>query len=313
MRRASAARSIPYTARVRLGLFGCGSWGRNLLRETLRLDATVFVVDPSPEARAFAERSGANRVFATGADLPGVDGIIVATPASTHFGVISSVLDRGVPVFTEKPFTLDLGEAERLVETAGERIFELHVWRHHPAVVALRDLHRGGTLGPVRWLRTVRTNWTSPRTDCDPVWTLLPHDLSIALELMGEIPDVAFARAELAGGRPCGLMTELRGAYSFIAEVSTRYADKRREIRVHGDEAVAELSRDGNEILIHSGDAGSAEPATRRIVLSSETALERQMRAVMAYFRGGPAPSSSSADALLIARRMHDVRRMAGI
>jgi predicted dehydrogenase len=256
---------------------------------------------------------GAEGVFQSSRELPPVDGIVVATPASTHYAVISELLDRRVPIFTEKPFTLDLPEAQDLVRIAGEQIFVLHVWRYHPGVRVLKELIQGDGLGTPELLRSFRTNWTSPRSDCDPVWTLLPHDFSIFLELTGALPPVRFARAEFSAGRAVGMLALLDGAFPCIAEVSTRYADKRRELRLHGCEGVAELTTDGMHVLIHRGSATSEQPLTERIDLGEQTALQREILAVLEYLRGGPAPASGAEDALLIATRMHEARALAGL
>jgi predicted dehydrogenase len=300
-------------ASVRIALIGCGLWGRNLLRELRQLGVTTLVADPDPRSRRVARALGAEGAFATLAELPAVDGFVVATPASTHFEVVTSLLDRGLSIFCEKPLTLNLHEAEELVRRGEEQIIVLHVWRHHPAVQAMRAMFLRGELGAVRWLRTTRVNWTSPRRDCDPIWTLLPHDLSIVLEITGTLPPVIAAHAEFSEHGPCGVIATLQGTFASVLEVSTRHAEKRREIRLHGDAAVAELSPDGTTLLVHSGEDQSVEPRSHSIPLGDETALTRQMAGVVGFLRGGPAPASSGADALLIATRMHEIRRMAGI
>lgn len=300
-------------APVRIALIGCGSWGRNLLRECVQLGATVFVADPDARSRDLARKLGAREVFAAADELPHVDGVIVATPATTHFDVVSGLLDRGAPIFCEKPFTLDLHQTEELVQRAGERMTILHVWRHHAGVQAMREMVRRGELGRIGWLRTTRANWTSPRTDCDPIWTLLPHDLSIVLEITGDLPPVISARAEMSEHGPCGMIVTLQGDFPCVLEVSTRHAEKRREIRVHGDAAVVELSPGGDALHVHSGDDRSPAPRSRIIPLGDESALAREMAAVIGHLRGGPPPASCARDALLIDTRMHEIRRMAGI
>lgn len=298
---------------IALGLVGCGLWGEKVLRDALYLGARVWVADPSEEARARALRIGAEGVCRSSRELNKVDGLVVATPASTHFNVISELLDRDVPIFTEKPFTLALHDAQELVRIAGDRIFVLHTWRYHPGVVALKELLEGGELGTPELFRTFRTNWTSPRTDCDPVWTLLPHDFSIFLELTGSLPPVGFARTELSAGLVVGMFVLLDDAFPCIAEVSTRYADKRREIRVHGSEGIAELPSAGTHVLLHRGSATSEQPRTERIHLGEQTALQREILAVLDYLRGGSAPTSNAEDALRIATRMHEARALAGM
>jgi predicted dehydrogenase len=298
--------------RIRLALLGCGLWGRLILRDSLSLGASVWVVDPTAGARTAAREMGADGVRESLDGIPEVDGIIVASPASTHYRVISDALDRGVPIYCEKPFTLDLDEAHDLMDRAGDRIFVMHVWRYHPAIQRMRDLAADGALGEVRWLRTVRTNWTSPRTDCDPVWTLLPHDLSIILEITGEIPRVASAVGEFRSGCPVGMLAQFAGRYPIVAEVSTSYEQKRRDVRVHGDQAIASFRGDGGGLwLLRPGAKGGLRQEC--VPVDNEPALLREIRAFIDYLRGGPAPRSGRNDALLISEAMHRIRVMAGI
>ncbi|HWV57608.1 MAG TPA: hypothetical protein VNZ57_09170, partial [Longimicrobiales bacterium] len=148
----------------------------------------------------------------------------------------------------------------------------------------------------------------------DPVWTLLPHDFSIFLEMLGDLPPLAYARAERSGGDVVGLLAVLEGEFPCVAEVSTRYADKRREIRLHGSDGVAVFPGDeAGEVLVYRGAAGSERPTPERILIGGMTALQHELAAVLAYLRGGPAPASIARDALRIARLVHETRRMAGI
>lgn len=83
---------------LRIGLVGCGLWGKNILRDLQLLGAEVIVADPSPDVAALVRASGAAHCAAIG-DLPQVDGLIVATPAATHVDVVEECLAHDVPVF----------------------------------------------------------------------------------------------------------------------------------------------------------------------------------------------------------------------
>lgn len=48
--------------------------------------------------------------------LDGAGAALIATPASTHGGLIVQCVERGVPVFCEKPIALDLEETQRVVD-----------------------------------------------------------------------------------------------------------------------------------------------------------------------------------------------------
>ena len=239
--------------------------------------------------------------------------MIVATPATTHRAVTEAALRRGVPVFLEKPFTLNRPDALALAELGGARLFVMHVWRYHEGVRLLRQLIESGELGRPTWVRSWRCNWTSPRTDCDPVWTLLPHDLSIFLELLGTLPVPRFAEVESAGGRIVGMLAVLQGECPCTAEVSTRYEDKRRELRVHFERGVATMRTDAPEIQVHTGGASTEGPYGRTVRGEAVPALGRELAAFLHHLEGGPAPRSGMDEALAINAAMLELRRLGGI
>ena len=304
---------------LRVGLVGCGLWGRNILRDLNKLEIEIVVVDPASDARALAESVGASH-FASLRDLPEVDGLIVATPASTHADVVYQCLERGVPIFIEKPFTLDVPSAERLAQLAPDLLFVMHVWRYHPGVQALRDIVSAGTYGPVEWVKSVRANWTSPRNDVDSVWTMLPHDVSILLEIFGDIPAPVAAFAEwhadgVGQRRPSGIVAVLGNHPRVVLETSTRYGDKRRELRLHCRDAVLDLTgTDTSGINVRRIDPlKPAAAIEQKIAISERSALLCELETFLAHLRGGPAPQSGMEDALKITRTVFSLRKMAGI
>lgn len=298
---------------MHIGLVGCGRWGRNILRDLLALGCAVHVAEPDPAQRAAAEQEGAASVAASHTGLPTLDGIVIATPASTHVAVAEALLGRDVPIFLEKPFTPDLDGAERLVRQCPDRLFIMHVWRYHPGIEALAEIARSEALGPVLGLRTVRMNWTSPRRDIDSVWTLAPHDLSIALEIFGTLPEPRFATAEVHADQAVGLLGVSGTAPWHAFEVSTRYGDKRRETRLHARDGVAVLPTAGTHLELYHGHASSASPEVERRPLPDAPPLYRELQAFLAYLQGGPPPRSSTSDALAILRAMLQLRALAGI
>jgi len=293
-----------------IGLVGCGLWGRNILRDLLRLRCRVLVVDPEQDSRDRALAAGATEATETLEQMPRVDGVIVATPASTHAAVVEPALGLDVPVFVEKPFTTDVVSAMRLARAAPDRLFVMHVWRYHPGVQMLAGIARSEELGPVHQLRTTRTNWTSPRKDIDPIWTLAPHDLSIMLEVLGEIPQPRFAVAERVGRSPVGLVGVLGDDPTVVLEVSTRYREKRREVRLH--------CRDGVAVLPHGESAfveitRDPELGAEHRPFEPEAPLYLEVKTFVDFLHGGPAPRSSVGQALEIVKALAALRTLAGI
>ena len=301
-------------SRKTVGLVGCGLWGKLVLRDLLTLDVEVVVADVNAEARATAVSAGA-RAVTNDASLPSVDAIIVATPAATHNEVVTTLLGRGVPVLVEKPFTTNATDATRLAERGDGQLFVGHTWRYHPGVQLLGDIARSGEIGPVIGLRTTRTNWTSPRTDVDSIWNLAPHDLTLAIEILGHIPEPRAAVAELHAGRAVGRTALLGDTPWLVFDVSNRYRDKRREVRVHGREGVAVMTDpDSGRVEITHGDFTTTSSAVNEVrTFSSESALTRQLSAFLAFVEGGPPPKSTAAEGVNVVTCIARLRELAGL
>ena len=290
-----------------VGLAGCGSWGRYILRDLLSLGCSVSVVARSPESMARAE--GADTIVGSVRELPEVDGIVIATPTTTHATVIEHALERGVPVFVEKPLTNDPAAADRLAAAAGERLFVMDKWRYHPGVELLRDLARDGSLGAVRGLFTTRIGWGNPHDDVDAAWVLAPHDLSIALEILGELPGARAAVADLSCDDVQGLVGLLGERPWHRLEISVRSPERRREVQLVCEEGVALLADGYSEhVLVHRD--GADEPERREI--AAELPLLRELRAFVEHLQGGPPPRSSAAEGALVVRRIAELRALAG-
>jgi predicted dehydrogenase len=288
-----------------VGLVGCGRWGRHVLRDLLALGARVAVADPDAAARAAAERAGAH-ALPDAASLPALDGYVVATPATTHAAVAGALVARGRPVFVEKPLATDPAEARRLAAAAPERLFVMDKWRYHAGVRALAALARGGELGEVHGLETVREQCGHAHADADALWTLAPHDLSIALEVLGAVPE---PRAAVAAGEPPEHWVALLGTAPWLAlRVSVRAPRRRRAVRLHGERGVA-LLEDGDPprlVVTRSGAPGEARP------VEGEAPLRAELRAFLDHLDGGPPPKSAAAEGARAVEVVARLRVLAG-
>lgn len=302
---------------LHLALIGHGLWGRNILRDLLALGHSVSVVEPNSTAAEDARNNGARHVFLNLDELPPTDGTIVATPAVTHAPIVAALLARGQRVLCEKPLAADLTEARELAAISDGRLFVGHIWLHHPGIEALAAIARSGELGPVHGVRSFRTNWTSPRTDVDSSWNLAPHDVAIAQFLLGTLPPPRFALAERLSGRCVGLLGILGNPDGdspwAVLEVSNRYREKRREVRLHCRDGVAVLpDADSDHIAItrslHDGTA-----TTELRAVSTESALRRELAAFCSYLDGGPPPPADAKAGLDVVGCISTLRQLAGL
>jgi len=300
-----------------LGLIGCGRWGRLVLRDLVALKAAVTVVATRDHARV-AKETGARDVVGRIQDLPRVDGVVVVTPTSTHADVIEVLLPRGVPIFCEKPLCDDASRAERLA-AAGDRLFVMDKWRYHPGVIELASIARSGELGPVVGLRTTRLGYSHPYTDTDCVWTLLPHDLSIALEIFGRLPPPRHAVADVADRRVLGLVatSSADGGPWHVAEVGVRSPSQQRIVTLFCRDGTATLQDSyADHIVITKNpppDGNKAEPRMTQRPISQDMPLLAELAVFLEYLKGGPPPKSSAADAAAVVNTVVEIRRLAGI
>ena len=177
-----------------VAVVGCGYWGKNLVRNFNRLSALSVVCDTTESGRTLASDIAPQASILDSYDellRSPVAGIVIATPAETHYELASRALEAGKDVFVEKPLALTHEEGVNLVHLAEEsnRILMVgHVLEYHPAIVRLLELVRSGELGKVRYISSSRLNLGKVRREENILWSFAPHDIAILLRLMGSMP-----------------------------------------------------------------------------------------------------------------------------
>ncbi|MGF1501214.1 MAG: Gfo/Idh/MocA family protein [Paracoccaceae bacterium] len=296
---------------MQIGLVGCGRWGRLILRDLRSLGANVVVAAPSEATRAQSVELGAVAAVATAGELPDLDGYVVAPPTVLHAETVETLLPRNRPIFVEKPLTNDPAAADRILAAAPDRVFCMDKWRYHGGVLKLADLAKRGALGDVLAVRSWRLGWGNPHRDVDAAWILLPHDLSIALEILGRLPPLRHAHGIAAG--PIGeslsaVLVDPAGGPSVEMEISSSHPVNRRSVAVIGSEAVAQFG-DSYDRALRLNRPG-AEP--EEIPVETEMPLLAELRAFVEHIAGGPPPKSNAAEAALIVHRVAEMRAAAG-
>jgi len=190
-----------------LAQFGCGYWGPNLLRNFSALPgcAVKYVVDSNAERRGFVESnfplSRAIETHQTVLEDPSVDGVVIATPAASHFSLANQVLDAGKHVFVEKPLATKVAEVDELSRRAAERnlvVMTGHTFIYNAAVRYVKQLIDAGELGEIRYIYSQRLNLGRIRADVDALWNFAPHDISIIQYWLGNPEPVSVSRQGMA-------------------------------------------------------------------------------------------------------------------
>ncbi len=300
-------------------LVGYGYWGRKLARVMDRLGVLGAVIDASEDARVECG-STFPLVDAYGTlddDLESViavseemrkwkcEGVVIATPASTHYALARGVLLAGRPVFVEKPMALSLEDARELVKQAADRgkLFVGHVFQYHPAIGVMRGLLARGYVGELEYVASTQVGPGRIRDQEDVIYSLAPHDVSMILDLVGERPTGVMASGQryTAQSRMGTATIHLRFARCQAhAHVSWMSPEKRRQLTVIGTRRA--LVFDDVERRLTAYDRVPMVSAYKRegsnVFYSPLEPLEIEMQAFIDYVVTGEEPRSSGSKAL---------------
>jgi len=315
-------------SRLKLGVVGAGNWGKNHVRSVVGLaDAELAAVcDTDPKTRErIARQYPATHATADLADfLQHVDAVIVASPAATHAAVTLQCIEAGKPCLVEKPFALNTRDAEAIARRAAERkvpVLAGHLLVFHPAVEHLRGLVQSGEMGSVYYLYGLRVNLGQVRADENALWSFGPHDVSVALYLLGEEPVrvAAQGRSYLQPNVEDVVFLTMDFASGVLAHVQLSWLDPHKERRLtvvgakkmvvfddmepreklriydKGVDRPPEYASYGESLAVREGDIFIPR-------IPNIEPLAAELQHFVRVARGGEAPRSSAADGVRVVR-----------
>ena len=118
-----------------------------------------------------------------------ITSIVVSTPAATHYRIVKAALEAGKNVLVEKPFVTDSRQGDELITIAMSKGLTLmvgHTFMFNNSVRTVKQHMERSGFGKLCYMYSTRTNLGPIRQDCNVVWDLAPHDLSIFQYLMGD-------------------------------------------------------------------------------------------------------------------------------
>ncbi|MGH7894171.1 MAG: Gfo/Idh/MocA family protein [Candidatus Binatia bacterium] len=222
----------------------------------------VAVADPLPESRRAATERLHDAAIYSGhramLERAGIDGLLVASPPSTHLEVWSDAIADGLPTFVEKPLVLS-SQLARLPLRGEPRLMIDFNRRFWPTYGRVRDLVRRGVLGtPVnlefslhldvlRWSGVTRHRFDAQEGGL--LHDLGCHAIDLALEVIGEEPDGIVAVTSSRRWADDQLRLHLSFPSGSSAACDLSYGDRTREwLVVRGPERTARL-REPNKAL----------------------------------------------------------------
>jgi UDP-2-acetamido-3-amino-2,3-dideoxy-glucuronate N-acetyltransferase len=178
-----------------IGVIGCGHWGKNLVRNFYELNALKAVCDIDERAlQAVRANYPAVQTVQDHRALlqdPAVKAVAISTPATTHHALAKDALLAEKDVFVEKPIALLSKDGEELVALAKDKKKVLmvgHILEYHAAICKMKEFIDGGALGKIHYIYSTRLNLGKFRNEENILWSFAPHDISIILHLLNEMP-----------------------------------------------------------------------------------------------------------------------------
>ena len=161
---------------VSLALIGTGKWGSTLRKNIENMSSVTLTYQASRQWKELLVKED-------------IDGVIIATPPSTHAEIALAWITKGIPVFIEKPMTLSSADAKQIVLSAKEYDVPVqvgHVHLYNSAFQTAKEISKD--VGPIRFLIGEGSNNGPYREDYSALWDWAPHDISMMLYVMGEMP-----------------------------------------------------------------------------------------------------------------------------
>lgn len=162
-----------------LALVGAGRWGKNYINTIRNLSSCEL-----PER--YVKTKNYKELFA----FDNIQGVIIATPSSTHFKIAKEFLEKGFNILIEKPTTTNYKDALRLSKIAGKNkniVMVGHIYLYNPAFLKVKELIKSA--GKIKYISTEGMNYGPIRSDVSALWDWGPHDVSMAIDLLGDLPE----------------------------------------------------------------------------------------------------------------------------
>lgn len=175
---------------ITLGLVGVGAWGKNYLK-TISLFERIKVKYVCTRSQNSLQQLPNSTTKTTDykelAKYHDIDGIIVATPASTHFKICEFFLNKGFNILVEKPMCLSFKEALTLKKLTKRKnqLMVAHLQLYNPAFIKVKDLLK--KIGKIQTI-TFESRGSKKRDDISILWDWGPHHISMLEDLIGDLP-----------------------------------------------------------------------------------------------------------------------------
>ena len=165
--------------RCKVGIVGFGYWGKNQARVFHELNSLSGIYEEN--LQNIKKNKSYNFFDSLDQLLDASDGIVICTPAETHYEIAVKALKNGVDILVEKPIALNTKEVKKIIEIkkSNKAIVMVTSMHFHPAVVKMKEIIKDGKIGKIKWIYSNRLNLGKIRPYENALWSFAPHDISL--------------------------------------------------------------------------------------------------------------------------------------
>lgn len=177
---------------INLALIGLGDWGKNYL--------STINAFPNCRIKYLCSTSSTNfqtfkKDYITTTDFKelfkfkDIDGVIIATPGSTHYQIAQEFLKKGFNLLIEKPLVINYNDSLKLMALKNKttsKILVGHIYLFDPAYAKTKELLKD--IGQIRFISYEAENNGPFRTDMSILWDFGPHAISLILDICDKTP-----------------------------------------------------------------------------------------------------------------------------
>lgn len=263
---------------ARIGIVGSGGISKLHLTGMGRHPdevTAVALVDPDEQARkARAAEFGIEATYATVEEMiaaGGLDAAIICTPTQIRSAVVTPLIDAGIPIFCEKPFSETYAEAAEMERLAREKKVPIAInqnFRRHFSFAQAKELLESGTLGkPLHLTQMVKglrrdVGWRLSR-DRYVMSIMSNHWFDGYRWILGEEPTSVYCcgvnSPATDGGKDTGISVVLRFPSGVVANLSESFSSYARSSCCSLDCEQGTLLMDYGKLQHHTSPSESTE------------------------------------------------------
>jgi len=283
---------------VGVAVVGAAGWGKNVVRAFSDAQGASLrgVCDLRPELLARVARAHPGvrltRSFDDLLDDPEIAAVALAVDAGSHHRLARRALEAGRHVFVEKPLALTVADSEELchvAERGGRTLMVGHLLLYHPAILLAKRTLDEGELGQVRYMHSQRLNLGVVRSTENAWWSLAPHDISVAMFLLGGAPATVSATG--------GCYVQAATGIDDVAFATLRWQDG-RAAHIH----VSWIDTEKRRALTTVGSRGSLSVDGTAPVAREQEPLRVECAHFIECVRTGSRPRSDGAQGVAVVR-----------